>query len=118
MSGYRQHSFDPEAYQAHGRPLRPFNYVQWIGVALAVLILAVNALYAASLLGWIRPVIGNPSPMFGLMVVAALLINSRREPATLVGSEQLRKNRHWLLVTTLICVAILGAAALIEYIGA
>ena len=118
MSGYRQHSFDPEAYQAQGRPLRPFNYVQWTGVALAVLVLAVYAGYAAGLLGWVRPVIGNPSPLIGLMVVAVVLVNSRREPATLVGFEQLRKNRRWLLITTVICVAVLGAAALIDYIGA
>jgi hypothetical protein len=118
MSGYRQHSFDPEAYQAQGRPLRPFNYVQWTGVALAVLILAATAIHTAGLLGWIRPVIGNPSPMIGLMVVAVVFINSRREPSTLVGSEQLRKNRRWLLITTLICVAALGAAALIDFIGA
>ena len=26
MSGYREHSFDPNAYEQPGRPLKPYNW--------------------------------------------------------------------------------------------
>ena len=56
MTGYREHSFDPNAYEQPGRPMRPFR--------------------------------------------------------------QLAKNRRVLLIAILACAAILGAALVIEFIGA
>jgi hypothetical protein len=56
MTGYRAHSFDPNAYEQPGRPMRPFR--------------------------------------------------------------QLAKNRRVLLIAILACAAILGAALVIEFIGA
>jgi hypothetical protein len=46
-----------------------------------------------------------------------VLVNSRRAPATQVGSELLAKNRRVLLITIAICAAIIGAAIAIEYSG-
>ena len=51
MSGYREHSFDPNAYEQPGRPLQPYNWVQWTGVAIGVLGLAIIALGLLGRLG-------------------------------------------------------------------
>ena len=44
---YRQSSFDPYASPRYGRPLRPYNKWQWLGVGAAALGLAIIALAAA-----------------------------------------------------------------------
>ncbi len=118
MSGYRQHSFDPNAFEQPGRPLRPFNWVQWTGFALAMVGLAINLVYFAGRLGWIAPLLDSTSPAFLLLIVGAVLINSRREPSTLEDSEQLRKNRKVLFITLGVCAVVLGIAAAIEFTGA
>ena len=117
MSGYREHSFDPHAYERPGRPLRPFNWVQWTGVgfmcAAVVLLLAVFA----SAAGLISPAFEhNAGLALVLSVVGTTLVNSRREPGTEVGSEQLAKNRRVLLITVAVVAAILGAATVIEFV--
>lgn len=119
MSGYRQSSFDPEAYQTAGRPLRPFNWVQWIGVGLEVVGLGLFLLTTVGKVGWI-PQAANIPPISGvmLMLVGVSLINSRREPSVDVTPEQRAANRRLLIITVGICAAILGAAALIDYLGA
>ena len=118
MNAYRQSSYDPNAYEQPGRPLKPYNWVQWTGVA----VMAVGAaLLVASLLGWIGWIPQwmkefSPAPIM-LMVLGMVLINSRREPGTQVGSEQLAKNRKVLLITLAVCAVILGAALVIEFSG-
>jgi hypothetical protein len=118
MSGYREHGFDPNAYEQPGPPLKPYNWVQWTGAALG---LVGAALITLSLLGKVglipRWIDTSPAP-FTLLVIGMVLINSRRAPATQVGSEQLEKNRRVLLITAAICAAVLGAAAVIEFSGA
>ena len=118
MSGYREHSFDPNAYEQPGRPMRPFNWVQWVGVAFMAAGLLVDAFYVAGRLGWMPELVSTTSMAFVPVIVGVALINSRREPGTQVGSEQLAKNRRVLLITVAILAAILGAAAVIEFIGA
>ena len=119
MSGYREHSFDPNAYEQPGRPLKPYNWVQWTGVAIGVLGLAIIALGLLGRFGWIPPWLdGPPAGAFMLPIIGISLINSRREPGTQVGSEQLEKNRKVLLITAAICAAVLGAALAIEFSGA
>ena len=119
MSGYRQSSFDPEAYQTMGKPLRPFNWVQWVGVALEVVGLGLFLLALAGQLGWF-PRAANISSISGLMpmLIGISLINSRREPSVDVTPEQRAANRRLLLITIAICAAILGLAAAIDYLGA
>ena len=118
MTGYREHSFDPNAYEQPGPPLKPYNWVQWAGVAIGGVGAALITLY---LLGKIRLipqwVEASPAP-FMLLVVGMLLIYSRRAPGVQVGSEQLAKNRRVLLITVAICAAIIGAAVVIELSGA
>ena len=118
MSGYRQHSFDPNAYEQAGRPQRPFNWVQWTGVALGGIGLVLTTLQVAGQLGWIPRWVDGSPPLFILLLLGVVLVNSRREPAALAGSEQLEKNRKVLLITAAICAAVLGAALVIEYQGA
>ena len=119
MTGYRQSGFDPNAFEQAGRPLRPFNWVQWSGVALGMAGIVLSTLHLAGRFGLVPPWIDDSSPWsLILIIVGVVLINSRREPSTLAGSEQLEKNRRVLLVTALVIVAILGAAALIDSLGA
>ena len=117
MSSYRQHGFDPNAYEQPGRPLRPYNWVQWIGVAMAVAGIGVNLAYFAGEFGWTRPVIDNPSPAMALILPAIVLVNSRREPGNLVSELQRQRNRRVLVITVLVCAIVIGAAVAIELLG-
>ena len=118
MTGYRQTGFDPNAYEQPGPPLRPYNWVQWLGVASAVAGLALYLAHFAGWLGWIRPVVEGTTAALALTIVGVVLINSRRGPSRLVGSEQLAQNRRTLILTAAICAAILGAALVIKFSGA
>ena len=118
MTGYREHSFDPNAYEQLGRPMRPYNWVQWLGVVFASLGVLGYVAYAADRLGWISIGFDSPAPFISLPLVGIALINSRREPGTQVGSEQLQRNRKVLLITVAVLAAILGAATVIEFSGA
>jgi hypothetical protein len=119
VTGYREHSFDPNAYEQPGPPLKPYNWVQWTGVAIATVGAALITLHLLGRAGWIPQWIDDPSPApFMLLVIGTLFVNSRRAPGTLVGSEQLAKNRRVLLITVAICSAVLGAALVIEFSGA
>jgi hypothetical protein len=119
MSGYREHSYDPNAYEHPGPPLKPYNWVQWTGVAVGGVGAALITLDLLGRTGLIPHWIDDPSPApFMLLVIGMVLINSRRGPATQVGSEQLEKNRRTLLITAAICALILGAAVVIELSGA
>ena len=115
MSGYRDQSgFDPWAYETPGRPIRPYNWVQWIGVAFIV----AGSLYAFAFLlaeaGFIPKFSRSLQPAPFLPLIGITLVNSRREPGTPAGSEQLKRNRKVLLITTLVCAVILGAATILE----
>ena len=119
MSGYRQHGYDPHAYEQPGAPLKPYNMVQWSGVAIGGVGMVLITLDVLAKLGWTPRWIDDLSPApFVLLIAGLVLVNSRREPSALVGSEQLAKNRRTLLITAAICAVILGAALVIEFSGA
>jgi len=118
MNGYREHSFDPYAFEQPGRPMRPYNWVQWCGVAFAFLGIAIDLAYFAGRLGWMRPLIDSPAFAMAPIILGISLINSRREQGTQAGSEQLQRNRRVLLITVVVVAAILGAATVIEFSGA
>ena len=113
MSGYRQHRFDPNAFEEPGSLLRPFNRVQWSGVAFAVAGLAVILTNVAGRLGWIAPLLDSSLPALLLYLVGIVLINSRREPANDVTPQQHAANRRLLIVTVGLCAIILGAATIV-----
>src|SRR5690349_10195850 len=119
MTGYRDQSgYDPYAYERPGRPLRPYNWVQWIGVVM----IATGALYAFAFLLAAADVIPihfkSAMPFALLPLIGQTFVNSRREPGTPAGEEQLRRNRKVLLITVLVCAVILGIATVIEFTGA
>ena len=119
MSGYRDRSgYDPYAYERPGRPLRPYNWVQWIGVALIVAGIVALLAYFAGEAGWIPPLVKQVQLSTALAIVGSLLVNSRREPGTPVDEEQRRRNRKVLLITILGCAVIFGAALIIDFQGA
>ena len=116
---YRVDNFDLNEPQELGRPLRPFNWVQWSGVGLATLGGLAILAYFGGKLGWIPHWIDEPTPgPFMAMMVGSLLINSRREPLPGVSEEQLRRNRKMLLITVAILAAVFGAVLVIEFSGA
>jgi hypothetical protein len=118
MAGYRESSYDPNAYERQGAPLRPFNWVQWTGVALGLLGALGYLAYAADRLGWIDIGIDSAAPFIALPLIGVTLINSRRQPGTQVGEEQLARNRKILLITVAALFAIGAALLVIEFTGA
>jgi hypothetical protein len=118
MSRYRQTSFDPNAYDQPGPALRPFNWVQWTGVALQLIGGALILLFIAGKLGWIPHWIDDLSPgPIVLMLIGAALINSRRAPGTPIDEQQRERNKRTLVITLAICAVILGGAFAIEFLG-
>jgi lysylphosphatidylglycerol synthetase-like protein (DUF2156 family) len=118
VSGYRQSSFDPNAFEQPGAPLRPYNWVQRLGMTLALVGLVMTLARAAGEFGWIEPLPIMHFPGSILLIIGAVLVNSRRAPSTLVTSEQLARNKRVLVITVAICAVILGLAAAIEFTGA
>ena len=117
--GYREHSYDPNVYEQPGRPLRPFNWVQWTGVALGTVGAVLITLDLLGKLGWIPRWTGDLSPgPFIALIMGSVLVNSRREPGNLITEEQRARNKRTLLITTVICAVVLGAALVIEFAGA
>ena len=116
--GYQQSSYDPGAYEQPGRPLTPYNWVQWSGVALGTVGIALFLIHYAGRLGWIDPIVDNSSAGFIPTIVGVALINSRREPPSLVTAEQRAANKRTLVITLTIVAALFGVAALIDFIGA
>ncbi len=117
MSGYRQHGFDPGAFEQPGAPLRPYNWVQWTGIALGSVGMALTLLHFAGRADWI-PQLVEGRPPFLLLIVGVVLINSRRAPSTVTTPEQQARNKRTLVITVAICAIIFGIAAAIEFSGA
>jgi hypothetical protein len=120
MTGYREtdNGYDPYAYDQPGRPMRPYNWVQWVGVTLIVAGIAALLAVFAGRAGWIAPLVKDVQVSTALTIIGSLLVNSRREPGTQVGELQRRRNRKVLLITLAICAVVLGAAIAIEFKGA
>ena len=117
MSGYRSSNFDPTHYERAGRPMRPFNWVQWTGVALEVAALGIYLVFLAGEIGWIHPVIGTPVIAVALQFPGIFLINSRRHPYVDPAPELAPARRRWLIITVAIVTAVIGAAAVIQFSG-
>ena len=119
MSGYREHSYDPNAYERPGRPLRPFNWVQWTGVGLMILGVVLALAHLAGAIGLIPQLAGkSAAPYTGLPVIGLLLIQSRREPAVDPAPELAPARKRWLIIVAVICIIVLAAAAIVDLTGA
>jgi len=120
MSGYRDRSsFDPNAGGDYGPPMRPYNWVQWVGMAF----IALGTLFAAAFLlgeaGFIPKFLAkSPQPFTTFPLIGMLLVNSRRQPLPAAQEEQRKRNQRAILITTAIVVPILIAAAAVDLLGA
>ena len=114
MTGYREHSFNPNAYQDPGQPMRPFNWVQWTGVAIVAVCCTAELVYFAGSLGWIEPLFEESPRAFLLVILGLALVHSRREPPHDVMPELAAERRRWLLIVIAATVVIVGAAFVID----
>ena len=114
MSSYREHSFDPNAWEPQGPPARPYNKVQWIGAAFGGLAVVAFLVDVAGQLGWVPHYFGEDSTWIVVLCgcMAVLLVNSRRAPAPPEYRERFRR-RGRILAAVTIAAAILGAAVVI-----
>ncbi|MBV9527999.1 hypothetical protein, partial [Sphingomonas sp.] len=99
MSGYREHSFDPYAGERpNGPPSWPFDAVQWAGVVLILVAIAVDVLYVGSAFGWWRKFIDTP--VFGItpLMFGIIAINSRRQPVADPAPELADARRKWMII--------------------
>ena len=115
MSGYRQHSFDPNAGGDYGPPMRPFNWVQWLGIVSLFVGIAIDLAYIGVKLGLLAVPLDSPTPGTAFVLIAIPLISSRREPGTL-SPETKRRRTIILAVALAVCVAV--AAVVIYFKGA
>jgi hypothetical protein len=115
MAGYRDTSnYDPYASPRYGKPLRPFNWVQWSGVALIVLGIAIELFYLAAEVGFVAKWAPSPAIAVAPLIIGVNLINSRREELTDLAPELAPARKRWLIYTVLACVIIIGAATIID----
>jgi len=111
MRGYRQSSFEPNAWEPAGAPLRPFNRWQWLGVALGLSGAALLLVELAGRSGLIALELGDMAPLMSLLCCAGmLLITSRRAPVT--DPVAFARRRKLALITAGIA-AIVGCALVI-----
>jgi hypothetical protein len=111
MTGYREHSFDPDG--GLGRPpLRPFTPIQWIGLSILVLGALALLVYILGRTGVIPKVIDDPIPLASLMPLGAVLLNARRQTAP-CNPEALRRRR---MIVVILAVVIAVAAAVLAFL--
>ena len=117
MSGYRdQSNFDPYASPQYGRPLRPYNWVQWSGVGFILLGLAVDLVYFAGRAGWTSQLLDSPTVSFPPIFLGAMLVNSRRET---LSTEARTPSRRLLAIIAIALVAFaIGLTAALYFKGA
>ena len=116
MSGYRESSFDPNAGGDYGPPARPFNWVQWTGVAFALVGIAIDLFYLAGQAGITRKLLDSPSIGVALPLLGVALINSRRQPGAL--APQLKRQRLIALTVAAVAVVIGAIVAILVSKGA
>ena len=119
MTGYRDPVYDPNAWEPQGRPLRPFNWVQWLGVALTTIGVLAYVYSAGASFGWVPKIRFQPM-MAGLplLLIGIALVNSRRQGETDLAPELAAARKRTMLITIAIVAVILGAAAAIDFTGA
>ena len=115
MASYRDHGFDPNAYEVMGPPLRPYNWVQWLGVALAALGLVAFLGYCAGKIGLIPNWFANPAPVIMLGAVGSILVNTRRQP---IPEAEQAEYRRKLRQRTILALAVAGLAAIVGFAAA
>ena len=112
VMSYRESSYDPNAYERPGPPMRPYNWVQWSGVGMGCVGVAIALAYLAGRAGWIAQPLESSTPGIGFLMIGSVLINSRRQP----GSGPVRTtSRRTLIAITIALVAFAVALAAVLY---
>ena len=93
MGGYREDSFNLNAGSEPGRPVRPYNWVQWSGVAVALVGIGIDLVYLAGRAGIGPKLLDSPSVGIALPLLGAALINTRRERGPPSDPEALKRRR-------------------------
>jgi hypothetical protein len=116
VSGYRDRSgFDPMAGGSYGPPLRPYNWVQWTGIAfMGIGILAVGA-YILGRTGLLPNRFDDVFPGIMLLGIGSMLINSRRQDVPLTPEA---RRRNAIIIALALAVSIAVAALVIYFKGA
>jgi hypothetical protein len=115
MSGYRDRSnYDPYASPQYGQPMRPYNGVQWTGVALLVASIALNLAFLAGEVGWLPKWKFSPTLSTSPMIIGVMLINSRREQLADPSPELAPARRKWMLIVLVVCAVVFGTAIAIS----
>lgn len=109
MSGYREHSFDPNAGGDYGPPMRPFNWVQWTGVAFALVGATIDLAYLGGRIGIVPKLLDSPSIGVSLPLIGVALINARRQPGGAPTPETIRRRMVIIAIAFAICLLALGA---------
>lgn len=117
MTGYREHSFDPYGSPNYGRPLRPFNWVQWTGVGFELVGVATYVAFIFGAFGWTRQLFSTPAFGMAPLFLGISLINSRREERTDPAPELAAARRKWLAIVVAVCAVILGIATIFAMKG-
>jgi len=114
---YRETSFDPMASPRYGRPLRPYNKVQWIGAAITVAGIAVILAAFVSRLGLFALDTSDWLPMATTFcALGTALVSSRRE---VLSTETRTPSRRLLIVIAIGLVAFaIGLTAALYFKGA
>ena len=115
MSGYREHSFEPNGYQRRGAPLRPFNWVQWAGVGIMIVGALLVAAYMLGRFEVIPLITDDIAPFVMLMPVGSVLISSRRQTIADPAPELAAARKRWTIIVVGLCAAIIGTAVAIQF---
>ena len=116
MSGYRESSYEPNAYQRPGSPMRPYNWVQWSGVGSALVGMGIALAYLAGRAGWIHDPLDSPMPAIIFVMLGSVLINSRREPGS--GPVRVTSRRTLIVIMVGLVAFAIGLAAALYFQGA
>jgi hypothetical protein len=118
MTGYREHSFNPSAGErSGGPPMRPFNWVQWTGVAFVVIAIAVDLAYVGSAFGWWPKIMKTPVLSTTPLIFGMMMITSRRQSIVDPAPELAAARRKWLVIVFAVCAVILGVATIFAMKG-
>jgi hypothetical protein len=106
MTGYRDHSFDPNGGADSRPPLRPFTATQWAGLAMLAIGALAIAVFILGRIGMIPKIVDDEIPFVSFMPLGAVLLTARRP--TPCDSEVL-KRRRIIVVILALAAAVLGA---------
>jgi len=108
---YRQSSYEPNRWEPQGPPARPYNGVQWTGVAIAVFGAAGCVYYLLGKAGLVPKLLDDATPFAVLPIIGATLVSSRRQ--SISPEQAARQRRRALIVAAVALAAVIVGLAII-----